>query len=183
MGVDRPNPARFVAGGEDEGAGDVQGAKRYLLVGLGRREGRWKGVVDGEQRWSAHGIDGEVAPVGIGREGGVYELREVEAERIVGSARAERVWNGGFTAASSSPACRCAAMVFWGSERGSSVGVRGMCCGGALGVEVRASWGSGALRCAGHDDGEVAAARMAGVAWRREGSSSAREGGRHGVWA
>ena len=58
-----------------------------------------------------------------------------------------------------------------------------MCCGGALGAEARTSWGSGALRCASHGDGEVAAARMAGVAWRREGSSSAREGGWRGVWA
>ena len=43
--------------------------------------------------------------------------------------------------------------------------------------------GTGALSRGLHGDGEVAAARMAGVAWRREGRSSAREGGRRGVWA
>ena len=60
---DRPNPATAIAGSEDEGAGEVQGAKRYLLVGLGRGGGSWKGVVDGEQRQSAHGIHGEGALV------------------------------------------------------------------------------------------------------------------------
>ena len=38
---------------------------------------------------------GEGAPVGSGRGGVVYELCEDEAELEMGSARAERVWNGG----------------------------------------------------------------------------------------
>ena len=40
---------------------------------------------------------GEGAPVGSGRGGEVSELREDEAELMVESARAERVWNGGST--------------------------------------------------------------------------------------
>ena len=42
--------------------------------------------------WSS-GNSGEVAPMGIGRGGGVCELREVEAELIVGSAWAELRWS------------------------------------------------------------------------------------------
>ena len=40
---------------------------------------------------------GEGAPVGSGRGGEVCELREDEAELMVGSARMERVLNGGST--------------------------------------------------------------------------------------
>ena len=40
---------------------------------------------------------GEGAPVGSGRGGEVCELCEDEAEPMVESARAERVWNGGST--------------------------------------------------------------------------------------
>ena len=40
---------------------------------------------------------GEGAPVGSGRGGEVFELREDEAELMVESGRAERVWNGGST--------------------------------------------------------------------------------------
>ena len=43
--------------------------------------------------WSSRN-SGEVAPVGIGRGGGVCELREVEAELIVGSAWAEEGCRG-----------------------------------------------------------------------------------------
>ena len=42
---------------------ELQGAKRYLLVGLGRGGGGRKEVADGEQRQSAHGIHGEGALV------------------------------------------------------------------------------------------------------------------------
>ena len=38
---------------------------------------------------------GEGAPVGFGQGGEVCELREDQAELMVESARAERVWNGG----------------------------------------------------------------------------------------
>jgi len=44
------------------------------------------------------------APVSSGRGGGVGELREVKAKLKEGSAWAERLRRGGFTAASSSPA-------------------------------------------------------------------------------
>ena len=40
---------------------------------------------------------GEGAPVGSGRGGVVCELHKDEAELEMGSARAERVWNGGST--------------------------------------------------------------------------------------
>ena len=43
--------------------------------------------------WSS-GNGGEVAPVGIGRGGVVYELREVEAELIVGYAWADEGCRG-----------------------------------------------------------------------------------------
>jgi len=43
--------------------------------------------------WSS-GNSGEVAPVGIGRGGGICKLREVEAELIVGSAWAEEGCRG-----------------------------------------------------------------------------------------
>ena len=43
------------------------------------------------------GGGGEGAPEGSGRGGEVCELREDEAELMVESARAERVWNGGST--------------------------------------------------------------------------------------
>ena len=49
-GVDRPIPAVLVIGGEGGGAVELQGAKRYLLEGLGRGGGGQKEVVDGEQR-------------------------------------------------------------------------------------------------------------------------------------
>ena len=49
--------------------------------------------------WSSRN-NGEVAPVGIGRGGGVCELREVEVELIVGFAWVEEGCSGWFTAAS-----------------------------------------------------------------------------------
>jgi hypothetical protein len=48
--------------------------------------------------------DGGGAPVSSWRGGGVGELREVEAQLMVGSVWAERLRRGGFTVASSSPA-------------------------------------------------------------------------------
>jgi len=55
-----------------------------------------------------------------------------------------------------------------------------MCCGGALGVEARASWGSGALCCASHGDGEVAPAELGWGGVARGGGSSASGGGSRG---
>jgi len=57
--VDRPIPTALVIGDEGGGAVELQGAKRYLLVGLGRGGCGRKEVVDGEQRRSAYGIGGE----------------------------------------------------------------------------------------------------------------------------
>jgi len=54
---------------------------------LGRGGGDRRWVVDGEQRRSEHGIDGDGALVGSGRGGEVCELCEDEA--------AEEVGNGG----------------------------------------------------------------------------------------
>ena len=56
---DRPIPAALVIGGEGGGAVEPQGAKRYLLMGLGRGGGGRRRFVDGEQRWSTYGIGGE----------------------------------------------------------------------------------------------------------------------------
>ena len=53
--VDRPIPAALVIGGEGGGAVELQGAKRYLLIGLGRGGGGRRWIVDGEQRRSEHG--------------------------------------------------------------------------------------------------------------------------------
>jgi len=90
-------PARFVAGGEGGEAWEVQGVTCYLLKGLGRGGGDRRWVVDGEQRRSEHGIDGEGALVGSGRGGEVCELREDEAKLMVGSAWAERLRRCGAT--------------------------------------------------------------------------------------
>ena len=70
-----------------------------------------------------------------------------------------------------------------GSGQGTGERARGKGCGAPLGAGAHASWGAGALRRAGHGGGEVAAAELAGATWRGEERSSAREGGRRGVWA
>ena len=62
---------------------------------------------------------GEGAPVGSGRGGEVYELREDVAELMVGVARAERVWNGGSTVSFELAGVRVAVAVFWGVVAGS----------------------------------------------------------------
>ena len=82
------------------------------MVALARWEMVGRGLVGGEQRRSAQGIDGEVAPVVEGGRGVVRELRESEAKLKVGSARAEVVWNGGSMVSSSSPAFGWTAAVF-----------------------------------------------------------------------
>ena len=58
-GFDQPISAALVVGDEDGGTGELQGAKRYLLVGLGRGGGGRRRFVDGEQRRSAYGIGGK----------------------------------------------------------------------------------------------------------------------------
>ena len=62
---------------------------------------------------------GEVAPVGIGRGGGVGELREDMAKLLVGSARTEEGCSGGSAAASSSSELRRSAALFWRFGAGS----------------------------------------------------------------
>ena len=64
----------------------------------------------GLRRWRGSTAGG--APVGFGRREVARELRAVEAKLMVGSAWAEEGCSCGFTATSSSPACRWAAMVF-----------------------------------------------------------------------
>ena len=109
---DRPIPAALVIGGEGGGAVEPQGAKRYLLMGLGRGGGGWRRFVDGEQRRSAYGIGGEGVLVEDRRRGAVGELCESEVELMAVSAWAEEVWNGGSTVSSSSPAFGWTAAVF-----------------------------------------------------------------------
>ena len=55
---------------------------------------------------SEYGIGSEGAPVVDRRQEVVGELRESEAKLLAGSAWAERVWRGGATVSSGSPACR-----------------------------------------------------------------------------
>ena len=98
---------------------ELQGAKHYLLVGLGRGGGGRKEVIDGEQRRSAYGIGGEGVLVEDRRRGAVGELRESEAELLAGSTWAEELWRSGATVSSSSPLCGRAAAVFWGFRVGN----------------------------------------------------------------
>ena len=93
---------------------EPQGAKRYLLMGLGRGGGGRRRFVDGEQRRSAYGIGGEGVLVEDRRRGAVGELRESEAELLAGSAWAEEVWSGRSTVSSSSSVCGRTTVVFWG---------------------------------------------------------------------
>ena len=124
-GFDRPIPAALIAGGEGGEARKLQGVKRYLLEGLGRGRGGRRRLVDGEQRRSAYGIGGEVAPGVKGGRGMARELRESGAELLAGSAWVEEVWRGGSTVSSSSPACGWTAAVFWGVWVGSWRGCEG----------------------------------------------------------
>ena len=89
------------------------------MVALARWEMVGRGLVDGEQRRSAYGIDGEDAPAVEGGRGVAGELRESEVELKVGSARAERPWSIGATVSSSSPAFRRAVAAFWGFGAGN----------------------------------------------------------------
>ena len=68
---------------------------------------------------SEYGIGGEGAPVVDRRQGAVGELRESEAKLLARSVWAVRVWRGGSTVSSSSPACGRTVAVFWGFRAGS----------------------------------------------------------------
>ena len=56
---DRPILAALGVGGEGGGAGELQGAKCYLLVGLGRGGGGRKRFVDVQRRGGSEELDGE----------------------------------------------------------------------------------------------------------------------------
>ena len=152
---------------------EPQGAKRYLLMGLGRGGGGRRRFVDGEQWWSAYGIGGEGVLVEDRRRGAVGELCESEVELMAGSAWAEEVWNGGLKVSSSSPAFGLTAAVFWRLGRGTGEVVRGMGCGDSPSAEARERWGRRALSRARHSGGEVAAAELDWAAWQGEECSSA----------
>ena len=62
-------------------------------------------------RWRRD-LDGEVALMGSGRGGGVGELREVEAELMEGSVRAEGLRRDGSTVSLCSPAFKWTAVAF-----------------------------------------------------------------------
>ena len=122
---------------------------------------------------------GRAAAVGWGCGKG-WELRDVRAELKAGSVWAEEIWRGGTAAASSSPEMRRRAVVL-GVPGARDLGVRG------------AEWkdeDEAKLVCAlekgkpgsspsCHGGGEVAAAELAGAAWRGEDCSSA---GGSGSW-
>ena len=100
---------------------------------------------------------------------------------MVGSAWAEESCSGWSTVSFELVGARVGRLrCSGGSGLGSGEGVRGMRCGGALGAEAHASWGSGALCCASHGDGEVAAAELGWGGVARGGGSSARGGGSRG---
>ena len=58
-GLDRPIPAALGIGGEGGGAGERQGAKRYLLGGLGRGGGGRQRFVSVRRRGGTEELDGE----------------------------------------------------------------------------------------------------------------------------
>ena len=83
-GLDRPIPAALGVGGEGGGAGELQGAKRYLLVGLGRGGGSRKRFVDVRRCDGTEELDGEGLRWKIGDE-----------ERLVSYVRARWRWGWG----------------------------------------------------------------------------------------
>jgi hypothetical protein len=62
-GLDQPIPVALGVGGEGGGAGELQGTKRYLLVGLGRGGGGRKRFVGVRRRGGTEELDGEGALV------------------------------------------------------------------------------------------------------------------------
>ena len=58
-GFDRPISAALVVGDEGGGTGELQGAKRYLLVGLGRGGGGRRMFVDVRRCGGSEELDGE----------------------------------------------------------------------------------------------------------------------------
>ena len=58
-GFDRPIPAALGVGDEGGGTGELQGAKRYLLVGLGRGGGGRRRFVDVRRCGGSLELNGE----------------------------------------------------------------------------------------------------------------------------
>ena len=99
-------PAARVTGGEGGEVWELHQVRAHLWVAweVEGMVGARASMASSGRRSSGSG--GEVAPVGIGRGGGVGELREDIAELLVGSARMEEGCSGGSAAALSSPELR-----------------------------------------------------------------------------
>jgi hypothetical protein len=104
------------------GEGEVRGKKEevpaHLLVVLDRWEKVGKVLDGGGQGAAAEVQRRQGSLVRDWRQEEAGELRGPKVELARGSRGSEKVWSGGFTAASSSPVCRWAAMVFWGFGAG-----------------------------------------------------------------
>ena len=130
--------------------------------------------------WSS-GNSGEVVPVGIGRGGGVCELREVKAELIVGSAWVDECCRGWsamrFELVGAQAVGGCSVLGFWARERARQGGESDA---GLLQVLGRARVGVLGL-CAAL---ATAAARWrprGWPGWRGEGSEAPARGKEGGV--
>ena len=96
-------PARFVAGGEGEVKGKKEEVHAHLLVVLDRWEKVGKVLDGGGQGAAAEVQRRQGSPVRDWRQGEAGELCGPTVELARGSRGSEKVWSGGFTAASSSP--------------------------------------------------------------------------------
>jgi len=134
-----------IADGEGREAWELHQVRAHLWVAW-EVEGRVGARAStASSDWRSSGSGGEVVPVGIGRGGGVGELREVTAELLVWSARAEEGCSGGSAAASSSSELRQSVALFWhfgaGSERKSERN-RMLGFSKCWGVRELGSWGA-----------------------------------------
>ena len=73
--VDRPIPARVVAGGEGEVVRELQGVKTHLLEGLGTRDGDRRSSLALDRVQRRKGLDGDEALVRGWWQGVAGELR------------------------------------------------------------------------------------------------------------
>ena len=178
-GFDRV-PARGLTGGELEVARELEEVRAHRLMASVRFGVVDWGIPHGEVRWRLWQLAGDRAAAADWGCGGAWKLREARAELKAGSERAEEVWRGGAAAASSSLELRRRAVVLWGFWQGTGERATGKGCETRPGAGARASWGVGALRCAGHGSGEVAAAELAGATWRGEEGYSVQGSGSRG---
>ena len=174
-------PARELTGGELEVAREHEEVKARRGVGLVRTGVAGWVFSHGEvRRWLGLLAGGRAAAVGWGC-GEVWKLRDARVELKVGSAWAEGVWRSGPAAASGSLELRRRAVVL-GVPGARDLWVRG------------AEWkdedeakivrmlekGKPGSSPSCHSGGEVAAAELAGAAWRGEQGSSAGWSGSRG---